>query len=177
MPRTLTCLLTALFTFLVGVSIHSTHDVIAGLLREEAHNHVLIQPVAVEHQESKTPLRLGIFIGVDGVTFSTDNSKFSFFDDYRERETAIVVSSEELSDIVHQLMVAGLAKEEECTPSFISLPVNNTIFVAWPDGMQEFTWIGDDECRVPEKYLSVLEDVNSRHHVPLIEKFMTYNRL
>ena len=178
MPRTIACLLTALFTFVVGVSLQSTHSVIVELLRGEADNQLLIEPLAVEHQESKIPLRLGIFIGVDAVTFSSDNRKFNLFDDYRKRETAIVVSSEELSEIVHQLVVAGLLKEEECIPSFISLPVNNTIIIAWPDGMREFTWtMNGDECRVPEKYLSVLEEVNGRHHAPLIEKFITYNRL
>lgn len=173
MSRTIACLLTALFTFLIGVSIYSTHSLIVELLPREAQP--LIQPLPVEHQRS--PLRLGIFTGVDGVTFSCDSSMFNLFDDYRERETVITVSPEELSEIVHKLTAAGLLKEEEeCIPSFISLPVNNTIIIAWPDGVREFTWIYADGCRVPEKYLSVLEEVTRRHHAPLIEEFITYNR-
>ena len=177
MSRNMACLLTALFTFLVGLSLHSKHAVIVELLPGDAHDQLLIEPLAIEEQTSEMPLRLGIFIGVDAVTFSSDNSKFNLFDDYRSRETPILISSEELSKTVQQLIRAGLLNEEGCTPSFVSLPVNQTIIVAWPNGMRAFTWIRGDECRVPEKYLTVLEEVNSRHHAPLIEEFITYNRL
>ena len=174
MSRIIACLLTALFTFLVGVALYSTHSLIVELLPREADNQQLIQPLPVEHQES--PLRLGIFAGVDGVTFSCDNSRFNLFDDYTERETVIMVSPAELSEMVRKLTAAGLLKEEVCIPSFISLPVNNTIIIAWPGEIREFTWIYADGCRVPEKYLSVLEEVTRRHHAPLIEEFITYNR-
>jgi hypothetical protein len=178
MPRTIPCLLTALFTFLAGVSLYSTHTVIVEWLRGEADDHqLLIEPLAFEDQASEIPLRIGIFIGVDAVTFSSDNSKFDLFDDYRSRETPILISSGELSEIVHQLMSAGLLTEQTCTPSFISLPVNHTIIVAWPNAVRAFTWIRGDDCRVPEKYLTVFEEVNSRHHASLLEKFITSNRL
>ena len=177
MPRTIACFLTALFTFLAGVSLHSTHSVIVEWLRGEADDQLLIEPLAFEDQASAIPLRIGIFIGVDAVTFSSDNSKFNLFDDYRSRETPILISSEELSEIVHQLMGAGLLTEPACTPSFISLPVNHTIIVAWPNGVRAFTWIRGDDCRVPEKYLTVFEEVNSRHHATLIDEFIGYNRL
>jgi hypothetical protein len=49
--------------------------------------------------------------------------------------------------------------------------------VAWPNGVRAFTWIRGDDCRVPEKYLTVFEEVNSGHHATLIDEFITCNRL
>jgi hypothetical protein len=122
-------------------------------------------------------LRLGIFVGVDGVTFSSDNTKFNFFDDYKDREKAIMVSPGELSEIVHKLAATGLLEEKQSNSSlFISLPVNNTFYISWPDRTRQFSWIYDSECRVPEKYLSILEEVNVRYHEPLIKNFVDYNR-
>jgi hypothetical protein len=173
MLRTVACLLTSLFTFILGVSLDSTYHLV---VEQPASSHNLrsIQPLPIERQEP--PLRLGIFIGVDGVTFSSNNSRFNLFDDYRERETTILVSPEELAETVQNFMAAGLLREVECTPSFISLPVNHTIIIAWPDRMREFTWIRGDDCRVPERYLLVLEELNGKYHASPIEKLITYNR-
>jgi hypothetical protein len=177
MPRTITYFLTALFTFFVGVAIYSSYPFGFEPSSEEAINRSSVQISPVDQQELQVPLRLGIFAGVDGVTFSRDNGKFNFFDDYRDREKAIMVSAEELSEIVQKLLEAGLLEEGQWNSSFaVSLPVDNTFYISWPDRIRRFSWIHDSECRVPEKYLSVLEEVNFRHHDPLIKKFIDYNR-
>jgi hypothetical protein len=172
MLRTVAYVLTALFTFLAGVAIYSS-------VEPSSHatiNHPLVQASPVDHKESQ-PLRLGIFVGVDGVTFSTDNTKFNFFDEYSDREKTIMVSAAELSEIVDKLAAAGLLEERQSNSSyFISLPVDNTFYISWPDRTRQFSWIHDSECRVPEKYLSILEEVNVKHHDPLIKNFVDYNR-
>jgi hypothetical protein len=177
MARSISYLLTALFTFLVGVALHSSYRFGVDPQPAEAEIQTSFQIPPVDQQTFQVPLRVGIFAGVDGVTFSTDNSRFNLFDDYREREIAIMVPPEELTEMVHKLMAAGLLDERQWNSSFaISLPVNNTIMIAWPDKVRTFTWIHDNECRVPEKYLSVLEEVNVRYGARLIKDLITYNR-
>ena len=80
MSRTIACFLTALFTFFTGVGIY-WHQFSVELLSDEAINRPAVRVTALDHRELQVPLRLGIFVGVDGVTFSTDNTKFNFFDD------------------------------------------------------------------------------------------------
>jgi hypothetical protein len=177
MARTISYFFISLLTFLFGVALYSSYRFGAELFSQDAGIRSSVQLRALDHQESQIRLRLGIFAGVDGVTFSTDNSRFNLFDDYRDRETAITVSPDELSDIVDRLVAAGLLEESHVNaPFFISLPVANTIMIAWPDRVRQFTWVYGDECRVPEKYLSLLEEVNARHRVTLLKAFITYNR-
>jgi hypothetical protein len=177
MLRITTYFLTALFTFLAGVAIYSTYHFGVELLSDEAFNHPSVQVPPVDQPQLQVPLRLGIFVGVDGTTFSSDNTKFDFFDDYKDREKVIIVSAAELSDIVGKLAAAGLLEEKQSNSSyFVSLPVDNTFYISWADRIRMFTWIHDSECRVPEKYLSILEEVNVRHHDPLITNFVDYNR-
>ena len=177
MARTISYFLTSLLTFLFGVALYSSYRFGAELFSQDAGIRSSVQLQALDHQESQIPLRLGIFAGMDGVTFSTDNTRFNLFDDYSDREKAITVSPEELSDIVDRLVAAGLLEENHVNaPFFISLPVANTIMIAWPNRVRQFTWVYGDECRVPEKYLSILEDVNARHRVTLLKYYITYNR-
>ena len=173
MLRTVAYVLTALFTFLAGVAIYSLVEPSS----DATINQPLVQASLVDHNESQLPLRLGIFVGVDGVTLSTENTKFDLFDEYRDREKAIMVSTAELSEMVDKLAAAGLLEERQSNSSyFISLPVNNTFYISWPDRTRQFSWIHDSQCRVPEKYLSILEEVNVKHHDPLIKNFVDYNR-
>ena|SRR4026207_950242 len=95
---------------------------------------------------------------------------------YEDREKAIMVSPAELSEIVDKLAAAGLLEEKQWNSSlFISLPVDNTFYISWPDRTRQFSWIHDSECRVPEKYLSILGQMNVRYHDSLIKKFVDYN--
>src|SRR4029453_12110921 len=147
MSRTIACFLTALFTFLTGLAIY-WHQFSVELLSDEAINRPALQISALDHRELQVPLRLGIFVGVDGVTFSSDNTKFNFFDDCKDREKAIMVSPAELSEIDHKLAAAGLLEEKQSNSSFfVSLPVDNTFYISWPDRTRHFSWIYDSECR------------------------------
>ena len=177
MARTISYFSIALLTFVVGVAIYWSYHFGVELLSEEDNDRASVQISPVDHQALQVPLRLGVFVGVDGVTFCSDNTKFNFFDDYSDREKVIMVSPEELSEVVHKLVAAGLLEERQSNSSFfVSLPVDNTFYISWPDRMRHFTWIHDSECRVPEKYLSVLEEVNVRYHDQLIQNFIDYNR-
>ena len=174
MRRTL-LLTVALLTFLLGTTLPGLHRWILNSLAEPAEVKVSIPPV--DTHASLTPLRVGVFIGVDGVTLSADSKKFGFYEDYDDRETLVPMSPVELSNVVEQLRSAGLFEEAELnTPYFISLPQTYTIVVAWPDEHRRFTWITRDECRIPEKYLQILERLNTNLKLTVIQEFIAHNR-
>ena len=173
MRRTLLPLI-ALFTFILGTALASLQLRIVNILSEP--NEIIVSPPP-HTSESVTPLRVGIFIGVDGVTLSADGKKFRFHADYYEREMFVPISPTELTDIVNQLRSAGLFEEAQLnSPFFISLPQTFTIVIAWPDEQRSFTWIPGDECRVPEQYLQILEKLNRSAKQSLIQDFIAHNR-
>ncbi len=136
-----------------------------------------LQPPSVDSWDSHPPFRVGLFIGVEGVTLSADASKFNLYDAHKDDEATLLVSQDEVSDIVGKLVATGLLEEAEMnSPAVVSSPQNYTMIVAWPDRTREFNWTVRDECRVPEKYLSILEEVNNRRMVPLITRFFNHNR-
>jgi hypothetical protein len=172
MRRTLLPLI-ALFTFALGTTLASLHLRILNILSEPAE--IAISPL--DTSESVTPLRIGIFIGVDGATLSADGKKFGFYEDYFDREVFVPISPAELRDVVHQLRSAGLFEEAEFnSPFFVSLPQTFSIVVAWADEQRRFSWIPGDECRVPEKYLQILERLNRTLKHRLIQDFIAHNR-
>jgi len=166
----------ALLTFLLGTTLAGVRRGIVSSWDEPAE--VKVSVPSVNTSESLTPQRIGIFIGVDGATLSADGKKFDFFEEYADRETLVPVSPAELSDLITQLRSAGLFEEAESNSPFaISLPQSFSIEIVWPDHQRNFTWIIGDECRVPEKYLQILERLNSNRKVEVIRKFIYYNRL
>ena len=174
MRRTL-FLTVALLTFLLGTTLAGVRRWIVNSLDEPAE--VKVSMPSVDSREDLTPLRVGIFIGVDGATLSADGKKFEFYEEYLDRETLVPMSPAELSDVVKQLRSAGLfAESESNTPYFISLPQTFTIEIAWPDQHRRFTWIPGDECRVPEKYLEILERLNRNRKLAVVQEFIDHNR-
>ena len=165
----------ALLTFVSGTALTNVYRWMLNKLDHPPAVEVSIPPADI--RESLTPLRMGIFIGVDGATLSADGKKFEFFDDYKQRETLLPISPAELSDLVAQLRVAGLFEEAELnSPFFISLPQTFTIVIAWPDEQRSFTWIPGDKCRVPDKYLQIFERLNRNLQVTLIQDFIAHNQ-
>ena len=174
MRRTL-FLTVALLTFLLGTTLAGVRRWIANSQHELAEMKLSVP--SVDSTEGLTPLRIGIFIGVDGATLSADGKKFEFYEDYLDRETLVPMSPAELSDLVAQLRTAGLFEEAESnSPYFISLPQTFTIEIAWPDHHRSFTWIRGDECRVPEKYLPILERFNTNRKLEVVRQFIDFNR-
>jgi len=175
MRRTL-LLITALLTFLLGTTLAMLHRWILNSLAETPEVKVSVPPF--DTRESLTPLRVGIFIGVDGATLSADGKKFTFYESYDDRETLVGMSPAELSEIVNQLRSAGLFEEAEFNaPVFVSLPETYTITVAWPDESRHFTWITRNGCRVPDKYLQIFERLNDDLKLQVIQEFVAQNRL
>ncbi len=167
-------LTTALLTFVLGTTLVSLERQLLNTLNEPPPAEASVPTADI--RESVTPLRIGIFIGVDGVTLSADGKKFGFYEDYDDREILIPVSPTELSDIVGNLRSAGLFEEAEFnSPFFVSLPQTFTIVIGWPDKDRRFTWITRDECRVPEKYLEILQKFNRRFKSTLIQDFVSYS--
>ncbi len=174
MRRTL-LLTTALLTFLLGTTLAILHRWMLDSLAETPEVKISVPPV--DTRDSLTPLRIGIFIGVDGATLSADGKKFSFFESYDDRETLVGMSPTELSEIANQLRTAGLFEEAEFnTPFFVSLPQTFTIVIAWPDEHRRFTWITGDDCKVPEKYLQIFERLNNDLKLQLVQEFIAHNR-
>lgn len=168
-------LATALFTFVLGTMVEGVRSFIVKHFSETPQIEALVGPL--DNQDELAPLRIGVFIGVDGVTLSADGTRFVLFDEYKDRENVVLTSAAELTDVTHQLRSAGLFEEAQSnSPTFISLPQNFSIVLAWPDKTRSFNWIPGDKCRVPEKYLRILEELNRNVHQPLLKNFIAYNR-
>ena len=168
-------LTTALLTFVLGTTLVSLERRLLNILNGPPPAEASVPTPDI--RESLTPLRIGIFIGVDGVTLSADGKLFGFYEDYHEREMLVPISPAELSEVLNQLRSAGLFEEAKFnSPFFVSLPQTFTIVVAWPDQHRRFIWILGDGCSVPEKYLQVLERFNGDLKLKLIHDFIAHNR-
>jgi hypothetical protein len=165
-----------LFTFLLGSALGVLHRSILDSFRQPAKIEPFLPPLS--SREFLTPLRIGVFIGVDGITLSADGKKFERYQAYKERENIIQMSPAELSKVAYQLITNGLLEEAEFNaPASIDVPPQTyTILLAWPDSVRQFTWASRDECKVPEKYLLILERLNSDLKLPLIKNFIASNR-
>ena len=165
----------ALLTFLLGTTLTVGRRWIVNSWNEPAE--VKVSVPSVNTSESLTPLRIGVFVGVDGATFSADGKKFALYEDYLDRETLVPMSPAELSEIVTELRSSGLFEEDEShSPYFISLPQFYSIEIAWPDHHRRFIWITRDECRVPDKYLQVLERLDIDLKLDVVQRFLDDNR-
>jgi hypothetical protein len=165
----------ALFTFLLGTMLGAVHSLILDSVDEAPKIQAFIPPCTTRY--SLTPLRIGVFIGVDGATLSANGEKFAPYKAYEDRETIFLISPADLSDLARQLMSAGLFEEAEFNaPAVMSLPQAYTIILAWPEEVRQFTWFSGEECKVPEKYLKILETLNRNHDISLIGKFIAHNR-
>ena len=173
--RHLLLITVALFTFLLGTMVGVVHRLILKSFGETATMESSVPPP--DYRDSLTPLRIGVFIGVDGVTLSANGKKFAPYEAYEDRETVVPMSPADLSDVARQLNSAGLFEEAEFNaPAVISLPQTYTIVIAWPDEERQFQWISRDECSVPEKYLRIFEKLNRNLELPLIRDFIAHNR-
>ena len=151
------------------------HRTVLNSLGETPHMKAVVP--SLDRRDSLTPLRIGIFIGVDGVTLSADGKKFVPYEGYEDRETVVPMSPAELMDLAHDLKSAGLFEEAEFNaPIVVSLPQVYAIVLAWPDEERRFMWISRDECRIPEKYLRIFEKLNVELRLPLIKEFIAHNR-
>jgi hypothetical protein len=165
----------ALFTLLLGTMLWVFHRLVLDSIGETPTIEAFVP--SLDYRDSLTPLRIGVFIGVDGVSLSATGKKFSPYEAYKDRETVVAMSPAELTDVAQELRSAGLFEEAEFNaPAFISLPQSYSIMFAWPDEERQFTWISRDECSVPEKYLRIFEKLNKNLKLSLIRDFIAHNR-
>ena len=134
--------------------------------------------IGASYPIDERPLRVGIFVGVDGVTLSQDGSKFALFKNYRHREVALKVSRSELISIVKSLMTRGFANDVSVKyPDGSGIPPQTyEIRIKWPNKEIVHRWYHADGCQAPEKYLEVLNALERTHKQPLIRKFIDANR-
>jgi len=113
--------------------------------------------IGASYPSDERPLRVGIFVGVDGVTLSQDGSKFALFKNYRHREVALKVSRSELISIVNSLMTRGFANDVsvKCPDGPGIPPQTYEIRITWPKKGIVHRWYHADGCQAPEKYLEV----------------------
>ena len=174
MRRTL-FIATALITFLLGTILVSVRHSSLEDVNETQQIEIAIWPP--DAQEFSAPVKIGVFIGVDGVTLSADGKKFVLYEPYQDRETVVPMSPDELTELANQLRSAGLFEEAQSNaPAFVSLPQNYTIVLAWPDKIRQFNWISGYGCTVPEQYLLILEKLNRNVKHPLLKEFIAHNR-
>jgi hypothetical protein len=124
------------------------------------------------------PVRIGLFIGVDGVTYSCDGSRFDLYREYRDRESMTNVSTSELARVVSRLTEAGLLNEKSRgLGGTITIPAQTLeIRIQWPGREFHCTWFWRPGSQVPGKYLDILDDVPASWKTEFLRKFVDANR-
>ncbi len=127
------------------------------------------------------PLRIGLFVGVDGVTYSSDGSKFGLYGKYADRELVRKVPAEELVRLVSRLTEAGLLNEKPPRLDVMKIPPQTyEVRIQWADHEYHCRWYHSHHCvggcHVPSKYLDILDDVPVSWRADLPRKFVDQNR-
>lgn len=126
--------------------------------------------------DPELPVRLGLFKGVDGITYSADGGRFDRYKKYGHRERIVRVSQSELADIVQRLTKAGLLDEQTRTPIAFDLPPQSyDLLIAWKDHESGCRWWHYPDYQIPEKYLDVLEAVPPSWRRPLLVEILKDN--
>ena len=105
--------------------------------------------------------RLGLFIGVDGQTFSEEGRGFRLFEGYFDHESILAVPTAQLELVIARLEKAGISSENEPQLQFVDfqLPLTYRIRLTSQTNDIERIWYHSLNCRggcqVPVKYLAL----------------------
>jgi len=127
---------------------------------------------------SEAPLRVGIFVGVDSITLSTNGSKFGLYNYRPPRELPIRVSRRQLLNLTEKLLSRGLADESQVAyPDGSGIPPETyEIRIKWAKQEIVRRWYHSPGHQVPEKYLHVLEEFQEKVRQPVLKQFIEENR-
>jgi len=129
-------------------------------------------------KESKKGEKVAVYVGVDGVCFSTDGSKCGRFEKYLDRETAVTLSADELKSLITDLKEAGFEKEENRKVQIVdgTPPLSFTIHVDSPESKKEVVFLCEKGLTVPEKYLNILDALPDSKKPEALNKFISLAR-
>lgn|GEM_PF-2473625 len=127
---------------------------------------------------NEVPLRVGIFVGVDSITLSTNGSKFGLYNYRPPRELPVKVSRRQLLGLADRLLAKGFADDTPVGyPSGNGIPPQTyEIRIKWTKQEIVGRWYHADGHQVPEKYLQVLEALQEKVKQPVLKQFIEENR-
>ena len=127
---------------------------------------------------SEPPLRVGIFVGVDSITLSTNGSKFGLYNYRPPTEFPVKVSRRQLLSLTNSLLSKGFADDAQVgyPRSFDVPPQTYEIRIKWAKQEIVRRWYHSPGHQVPEKYLQVLEEFQEKVRQPVLKQFIEENR-
>ena len=130
------------------------------------------------YKTNEAPLRVGIFVGVDSITLSTNGSKFGLYNYRPPRELPVKVSRRQLLSLTEKLLSTGLADETQVAdPDGFGIPPQTyEIRIKWAKQEIVRRWYHSYGHQVPEKYLQVLEEFQEKVKQPVLKQFIEQNR-
>ena len=128
---------------------------------------------------SEVPLRIGIFVGVDSITLSTNGSKFGLYNYRTPVERTVKVSRRQLLNLANRLLSNGFADDAPVTyPRDVGVPPQTyEIRIKWTRQEIVRRWYHSEGHQVPEKYLQVLEELQEKVKQPVLKTFIEQNRV
>ena len=127
---------------------------------------------------SEVPLRVGIFVGVDSITLSTNGSKFGLYNYRPPVERPVKVSRRQLLNLANSLLTKGFADDAPVGyPRDVDIPPQTyEIRIKWSKQEIVRRWYHSGGHQVPEKYLQVLEELQEKVKQPVLQTFIEQNR-
>jgi hypothetical protein len=110
-------------------------------------------------EQSKNTDKLVIYLGVDGVCFSADGSKYGKYEKYLDREVAVSLSPDDLDLRIRYLKRLGFEAEKSRTLDIIDgvPPQTFTVVMQSSSVTKEVQFFCRKGLEVPERYLAVLD--------------------
>jgi len=134
--------------------------------------------VGSSYTTKEAPLRVGIFVGVESITLSTNGSKFGLYNYRPPTEFPVKVSRRQLLSLTNSLLSKGFADDAQVgyPRSFDVPPQTYEIRIKWAKQEIVRRWYHADGYQVPAKYLQVLEELQEKVKQPVLKKFIEQNR-
>jgi len=124
---------------------------------------------------------VGIFVGVESITLSTNRSKFGLYNYRPPTEFPVKVSRRQLLSLTNSLLSKGFADDAPVgyplPLSFDVPPQTYQIRIKWAKQEIVRRWYHADGYQVPEKYLQILEELQEKVKQPVLKKFIEQNRI
>jgi hypothetical protein len=129
-------------------------------------------------QQNQTADKLAIYLGVDGVCFSTDGSKYGKYVKYSDREATVSLATDDLELRIRQLKRLGFEMEHHRTLEVIDgvPPQTLTIVIQSSSVTKEVQFFCRKGLEVPERYLVVLDYLPDSKKPEALNKFIELSR-
>jgi hypothetical protein len=121
--------------------------------------------------------KVAVYVGVDGICFSTDGSPCGKYPEYAARETVVRVPAEDIERAIADLRTAGFFEDHDRAPGVIAglPPESFLILVQSADAVHEVLFFYQAGLQVPASYLSALGPLADATDSPTMAKFLSMN--